>query len=236
MIANGLRLLFKSLAERITISEENKEKSLWIRFGFKQKRPEITEDNTIAYKLIAGLYISYVSPELYKKCIEEGIVDVPTGEIPTYSFENMKLCVGLNAFHRITFALYHSNIDTLKEYLERVNKEPKIVVIQRNQCHWYECEKKLDNPILIPKETIVLDIENKKIISNNTDKNDYSSPFMWVEDYADVLDALASELNRDYCNTRHLRDRFARQDFFNINNHLSKDKYSIEFKEEESEV
>ncbi len=222
-----------AVAKRITISEENKENSLWVKFGYKQKRPTIREDSTIAYKLIAGLYIAYVSPELYEKCVEEGIVDVPTGEVPTYSFETMKLCVGYNAFHRITFALYHSNIDALKEYLERVNREPKTIIIQRRHCHWYECEERLDNPLLIPKETIVLDVENREIISNSTDKSDVFSPFKFVDDYEGVLDALASELNRDFCNTRHIRDRFARQDFFqNPNHNLPQEKYSIEYKED----
>ena len=222
-----------TVAKRITISEENKENSLWVKFGYKQKRPEITEDNTVAYKLIAGLYIAYVSPTLYEKCVEEGIINVPAGEIPTYSFETMKLCVGLNAFHRITFALYHSNIGTLKEYLERVNREPKTVVIQRNQCHWYECEERLNNPLLTPKETIVLDIENQEIISNSTDKTDFYSPFRFVDSYEGVLDALVSDLNRDFCNSRNIRDRYERQDFYqNPNLHIPPDKYSIEYKED----
>lgn len=222
-----------TVAKRIIVGEENKDNALWVKFGYKQKRPTITEDGTMAYKLIAGLYISYVSPELYEKCIEEGIVEVPAGDIPTYPFEAMKLCVGYNAFHRITFALYHSNIDTLKEYLERVNKEPKTVVIQRNHCHWYEFEERLDNPLLIPKEIIVLDIVNKEIISNSTDRSDVFSPFKFANTYEEILDALASELNRDFCNTRHIRDRYERQDFFqNPNFHLPQEKYSIEFKEE----
>lgn len=195
-------------AKRITVEDETKNSDNWVRLGYKNTKPPITKDNTLCYKLIAGLYIFYVSEEVYKQCIKEDLVEVTEKDIPTLAFEDIILSIGLVAFYRISYAIVHSTIDYLKSELQRVNSESKIIEIRVNRCNWFIDGKSIDSPALLLKEIVCFDLERKEIISiEGIDKDDILCPLRQVRDYETLLDAIVSDIGYIACNSRHLVDR-----------------------------
>lgn len=200
--------MVKYIAKRITISKDNKNSKNWRKFGYKHKRPPITRDNTLCYKLMIGFNIFYVSEKVYKKCLKEGLIDLSEKEISTNTFENIEIDVGLNIFFNISHAIAHSTFKVLKSTLQKVNDEPKIIKIICGKCQEYDDYNELLNPsILLPQDTIYVDIESREIIYNDTDTEDVRNPLRLIRDYEFLLDFLADEVDLTGCNSGDLTEK-----------------------------
>ena len=58
----------------------------------------------------------------------------------------------------------------------------------------------------------------------------FTSPFYHVDTYEELLDALVSEQDRSFCNSRHIIDKFADTDFYSTDHFLTQqDKYEFTY-------
>ena len=58
----------------VRAEEDYRDVELWKRFGYKQKKPYISDDGILAYKITAGLYIFYISHIVYGQGVSLGII------------------------------------------------------------------------------------------------------------------------------------------------------------------
>ena len=97
-------------------------------------------------------------------------------------------------------------------------------------------EQRLKNPLLTYVGEVLVDLENRKILKNTVDKalpfkeRQFMSPFYRVDTYEELLDALVSEQDRSFCNSRHIIDKFADTDFYSTDHFLTRqDKYEFTY-------
>ena len=65
----------------------------------------------------------------------------------------------------------------------------------------------------------------------------FISTFCHVESYEDLLDALVSEQDRSFCNSRHIIDKFAEKDFYSTDHFLTQqDKYEFTYIKLENDI
>ena len=113
----------------VRAEEDYRDDELWKRFGYKQKKPYISDDGILAYKITAGLYIFYISHIVYDQGVSLGIIEPVDSNVTFIDFSDMLCSRGLVCYHRIGYALEHSTLDYLKSELERVNSEGKILQV-----------------------------------------------------------------------------------------------------------
>ena len=121
----------------------------------------------ICYKIIAGLYIFYVTPEVYEQGVREGLIEKVSDNIKDFNIENMFLIRGRVVNHRMWYALEHSDIDYLRTELERVNKELGVLNIKVYKTSWYDSEKETrrEEPLLKLVRDIELDLEKMELLN-----------------------------------------------------------------------
>lgn len=226
----------------VRAGDEYRDDELWKRFGYKQKKPYISDDGIIAYKITAGLYIFYISHIVYDQGVSLGIIEPIDNNVKNIEFKDMLGSRGLVCYHRIGYALEHSNLDYLKSELERVNNEGKLLQVVQHHCHWWKNEKRLEYPLLTYVGEVVVDLENRKILKNTVDKAlpfkewQFMSPFYQVTTYEELLDTLVSEQDRSFCNSRHIIDKFADANFYSTDHFLTlQDKYEFTYLKDENE-
>ena len=220
----------------IRAEEDYRDEELWKRFGYKQKKPYISDDGIVAYKITAGLYIFYISQIVYDQGVSLGIIEPVDSNVVFVDFSDMLCSRGLVCYHRIGYALEHSTPGYLKSELERLNSEGKILQVVQYHCHWWKNEKRLEHPLLTYVGEVVVDLENRKILKNTVDKTlpfkerQFISPLYRVDTYDELLDALVSEQDRSFCNSRHIIDKFADTDFYSTDHFLTRqDKYEFTY-------
>ena len=83
---------------------------------------------------------------------------------------------------------------------------------------------------------MVVDLEKREILKNTVDKTlsfkerQFISPFYRVDTYDELLDALVSEQDRSFCNSRHIIDKFADTNFYSTDHFLTRqDKYEFTY-------
>lgn len=226
----------------VRAEEDYRDEELWKRFGYKQKKPYISPDGILAYKITAGLYIFYISHIVYDQGVSLGIVEPVDSNVVIINFSDMLGSRGLVCYHRIGYALEHSTLDYIKSELERVNSEGKLLQVVQYHCHWWKNEKRLEHPLLTYVGEVLVDLENRKILKNTVDKTlpfkerQFLSTFCHVESYEDLLDALVSEQDRSFCNSWHIIDKFADANFYSTDHFLTRqDKYEFTYIHERSE-
>ena len=223
----------------VRAEEDYRDEELWKRFGYKQKRPYISPDGILAYKITAGLYIFYISHIVYDQGVSLGIIEPIDNTVKSIEFRDMLGSRGLVCYHRIGYALEHSAPGYLKSELDRVYSEGKVLQVVQYHCHWWKNEKRLEHPLLTYVGEVVVDLENRKILKNTVDKTlpfkerQFISTFCRVESYEDLLDALVSEQDRSFCNSRHIIDKFADAGFYSTDHFLTQqDKYEFTYLKE----
>ena len=227
----------------IRAEEDYRDEELWKRFGYKQKKPYISPNGILAYKITAGLYIFYISHIVYDQGVSLGIIEPIDNDVKSIEFRDMLGSRGLVCYHRIGYALEHSTPGYLKSEFERVNSEGKILQVVQYHCHWWKNEKRLEHPLLTYVGEVLVDLENRKILKNTVDKTlsfkerQFISTFYRIDTYEDLLDSLVSEQDRSFCNSRHIIDKFADADFYSTDHFLTRqDKYEFTYLREGSEI
>lgn len=211
------------VVSRVTAPDEAiKQRELHKYFAFE-------EPNLIAYKIIAGLYIFYISKETYIKGVEQGVVEPITSEISNYPYEQMLMCRGDIVNHRMPYALKHSTVEYLTECLEKVKANPKILTVKVYKAQWEDYKQQFEegyNPTLNYLEEVKVDMEKQTIfcINLNHESSKYRivSVFKGVKTYADVLDRLVLFLDREYMNSRNIYDKYKENDFYDVDWHMQK--------------
>lgn len=198
-------------------------KSLRDKYGF------------ICYKIIAGLYIFYITPEVYEQGVKAGLIEKVSNDIKDFRIENFFLARGQVVNHRMWYALEHSDADYLKSELYRINQELNILNIKIYRTSWYDFEKEVyrEKPLLNLVREIKLDLENMQVISNEKVGGDDEdildlTLFRWSETYENVLDTLVSYLDREAMNSRHIIDKFKDTDFYDVDYWMQR-LYKFEF-------
>ena len=212
----------------VKIEKENQAEELWNRYGYKYRKPKISKNGVIGYKLIAGLYIFYVTQEVLNECYKEGVVEENDNEPSDLWFREIRLAYGIDGFYRISYALVHSNVEDIRTALNRIQNEPPIIEITRYTCDWRITENKTMETLLIPKEAITINTHKMSIISIETFEKDLFSIFHNCGTYSEFLTALVTDVNREFCNSRHLMDRFSQYDGYS-NEYLPQHKHKYKF-------
>ena len=190
----------------------------------------------ICYKIIAGLYIFYITPEVYEQGVKVGLIEEIKGIVKDYPIENMFLGRGQVVNHRMKYALEHSDIDYLEHELNRVNDELGVWSINVYSAAWYDYEKDIrrEEPILSLAREIEINTETMTIVKNENmgeeEKDVFGfTMFSRVTDYEGVLDTLVDYLDREYMNSRHIVDKFKDSDFYDVDNWMQR-LHKFEFK------
>ena len=224
------------VVSRIIVDDDDKNSDYWEWFGHNVQKPKFYGD-TLAYKIIAGLYIFYISEDLLNEGIRQGIIEPPAADL--------RLGVGVDGFYRIMYALSHSDIDYLTRELDRVNTDPKIITVTNYEAIWWdsELEQNLDEPVLKFKAKITVDASSMEIIENTAaipgadNELPKGSLFRSVKDYEGFVDVLAMEADRTLCNSRNLYDRYEGNGFFSQDRWFQQlDKYVFEFEDEPTQL
>lgn len=183
-------------------------------------RDLVEKQGFLGYKIIAGLYIFYISEEVYHKGVEEDIIEPIDENVKEFSLNDMLCSRGQTVYHRMGYALEHSTIDYLKSELERIENEPDELTLKIYRTKWWSDDKEmLDEPILNYLHEIKVDIKEQKIISNSAfGDNDIidGTLFSRVDTYEKFLSTLAHYLDREYMNTRHIIDKFSETGFYDV--------------------
>lgn len=195
----------------------------------------IDKHGFICYKIIAGFYIFYITPEVYEQGVKEGLIEEINGYVNKFYIDDMFVSRGQVVNHRMKYALEHSDIEYLRSELERVNKELGIWRINIYSASWYdsEKEKRREEPILNLVRKIIIDTENMTVIRNENiaeDEKDVfkSTMFTRCRDYEDILSTLVDYQDREYMNSRHIIDKFKDSDFYDVDTWMQR-LYKFEF-------
>ena len=73
----------------VRAGDECRDDELWKRFGYKQKKPYISNDGIMAYKITAGLYIFYISQIVYDQGVSLGIIEPIDNDVKSIEFRDM---------------------------------------------------------------------------------------------------------------------------------------------------
>lgn len=199
-------LKYKATQKVIATNEEIEKYNLHSVFTFEKP-------NLIAYKIIAGLYIFYISHSTYEQGVKENIID-PVSNLPTLTYSTMRLVRGVVINHRMTYALKSSTLLYLKSELKRVNTDPKIINLKVYDTQWWVDGVLSKEPILTYLESIKVNLETGSILSYIKSPNNIRAIFREVKTHENFLDVLADALDREFMNTRNIFDKFQEVDFY----------------------
>lgn len=199
-------LKYKATQKVIATNEEIEKYNLHSVFTFEKP-------NLIAYKIIAGLYIFYISHSTYEQGVKENIID-PVSNLPTLTYSTMRLVRGMVINHRMTYALKSSTLLYLKSELKRVNTDPKIINLKVYDTQWWVDGVLSKEPILTYLESIKVNLETGSILSYIKSPNNIRAIFREVKTHENFLDVLADALDREFMNTRNIFDKFQEVDFY----------------------
>lgn len=214
-------MLKYEVVKRVIATDEDIQKNGLSRF-FNFKIP-----NFIAYKIVVGLYIFYITQEVYEQGVKEGLIEPISKEIPLLLYKTMRLSRGQVINHRLPYALKHSTIPYLKQELIRANEELKIVHLRVYETDWFKKGQIRIIPKLTFKEDIKVDLGKRIVIfKNSASISDarYLSVLNQVSTYEDFLDMLACELDREYMNSRNLYDKFREVKFYEVDYWIQRSK------------
>lgn len=199
-------LKYKATQKVIATNEEIEKYNLHSVFTFEKP-------NLIAYKMIAGFYIFYISPSTYEQGVKESIIE-PVLDLPTLTYSTLRLVRGIVVNHRMTYALKSSTLTYLKSELKRVNTDPKIINLKVYDAQWWVGGVLLEEPILTYLESIKVNLETGSILSYVKPQTNMRAVFQEVKTHEDLLDVLADALDREFMNTRNIFDKFQEVDFY----------------------
>lgn len=184
-----------------------------------------TETEFVAYKIIAGLYIFYITQEVYEQGVQAGWIQPMAGVVPVFFFDSMLKIRGKVCYHRMKMALKLSTTEYLRECLKRIERSPKTVGIRIHQVQWHG-----EEPVLTPLSEVYLNMAAGIVWGKQSfHENAGFDPLFHVESYEGLLDVLADLLDREYMNSRDLYEQFAGNDFYDIDKVWVERKYKVDF-------
>ena len=194
-----------------------------------------TEKEFVAYKIIAGLYVFYVTQEIYEQGVRAGWIQPMVEEVPVFFFDTMLRIRGKVCYHRMKTALKLSTPEYLRECLERIERSPKNVRIRIHRVQWHG-----EEAVLTPLSEICLNMAACNVFGKQRFyENAGFDPLFHVESYEGLLDVLADLSDREYMNSRDLYEQFAGNDFYDIDKVWCERRYKLDvewIKEEQNAV
>ena len=217
---------YKVVSEVIALYDLQNKRGLQRLFDFN-------EPDFLAYKIIAGLHIFYITKSTYIKGVEQGIIEPISSDLPTLPYDDMLMCRGMIVNHRMQYALKHSTIKYLKNELKNILEIPKTLTVRIYTTNWGKANRfeSGSKPILKYSEEVSIDIENQEIVCVNTPESVdilFISVFRNVKTYEDFLDRLASYLDREFMNSRNIFDKYKENDFYDVDYWMQK-RFKFEF-------
>lgn len=186
----------------------------------------------LGYKLIAGLSITYVRPEVCEEGIRLGIIEPVEQPLAEITYRMMRAHIGLECHDRLSESFSQSSVDYLKSQLSDINSGPKTVNIKTYATEWHENDTYLKEPQLTLLEEIRVDLENRKILAyQSLWPEGWFFPFPLfskAQTYEHFLDRLAGRQYMDYINTGSLYECFQRSEFYDVDRFLQR-LYKLEF-------
>lgn len=180
----------------------------------------------LGYKLIAGLSIAYVLPEICDEGIRAGIIEPPRQPLEEITYRMMRAHIGLDCHQCLSASFLQSSVSYLKDQLERINDGSKIVGVTVYATEWYEGDIRLECPQLTLMEEICVDLEHRTILSYRSFlPPDWFFPFplfVHVKTYEHFLDCLARKQYMEYRNTGSLFECFRRSEFYDVDRFLQR--------------
>lgn len=194
-----------------------------------------TKTKFVAYKIIAGLYIFYITQEVYEQGIQAGWIRPMVEEVPVFFFDTMLRTRGMVCYHRMKTALKLSTPEYLRECLERIERSPQNVRIRIHGVQWHG-----EEAVLTLLSEICLNMAAGVVLEKQSfhEKAEFD-PLFCVESYEGLLDVLADLSDREYMNSRDLYEQFAGNDFYDIDKVWFERRYKLDFewiKEEQNAV
>lgn len=186
---------------------------------------DIPEEGPLCYQVCGGFYTYYLTPQLYREAIAEGLVAAPQQPLPVRSYLSMLQKSGLLTNMRINWALHHVTLDDLRKALARANEEPHHYEVQVYQTQDAEADASAT-----PDQRLLLDLTSGSLQTLAADK--HSTCFREVTDYASLLETLACTLGCRFMSGHHLREEFQQRGnsaFHNINGLPSTPEYTVQF-------
>lgn len=166
----------------------------------------------IGYKLTAGLYIAYVTPETCEAGIRAEIIEPIVEPLRKLTYREMRARVGIQFHERLSYALEQSTVSMLKRNLERINDGARTVEVEVYAAEWTGNENSRQQPLLTLMERIRADLERREILAYEsflTPEWLFPAPiFAHTKTYEDFLDCLARTQWAMYMNSGDLFKRF----------------------------
>ena len=183
------------------------------------------ETEFVSYKVIAGLYIFYITQEVYELGVQSGWIQPMVKEVPIEYFDGMLNMRGIVCYHRMKTALELSTPEYLRQCLEKIEKLPKTVRIRINQVRWHGKKS-----VLTPLSEVYLNTVSGIVSGKHRFKeSDLFDPLLHVENHENLLDTLAGLLDRRFMNSRDIYEQFARNDFYDFDYICLSRSYKVDF-------
>lgn len=186
----------------------------------------------LGYKLIAGLSIAYVLPEICDEGIRAGVIEPPRQPLEEITYRMMRAHIGLDCHQCLSASFLQSSVSYLKDQLDRINGGPKMVGVTVYATEWYEGEARLEDPQLTLLEEICVELERRAILSYRSFlPQDWFFPFplfAHVKTYEHFLDRLSERQSMEYRNTGSLFACFRRSEFYDVDRFLQR-LYKLDF-------
>lgn len=180
-----------------------------------------TTPNLIGYKITAGLSIFYITADVYKQGIDEGIIEPITSDITECDYSWFLTERGYTVNKRMKWSLMKSTLPYLKKELERINGEAQTVEIKVYKTSgWWKDGKLQEVPVLSYNHVIIVDLKNRKIVLNTATAQSFKfdNGFYGVDTYSDFLECFAKFLDCKYQNVPSFYKQCEKSKFYSVDN------------------
>lgn len=184
-----------------------------------------TTPNLIGYKITAGLYIFYITEQIYEEGVAKGIIEPMKEDVPDLDYRDFTFARGRVVDYRMKKALELSTIPYLTQELYKFNEGSKLLKINVYKAsNWWVNGGLQDEPDLEYFHHIVVDLEKREVIENTAKDDDpiYCLGFKHIKTYDAFLDRLAFHLDREYMNSRNLFEKFRQVEFYCVDEFMQR--------------
>lgn len=180
-----------------------------------------TTPNIIGYKITAGLSIFYITADVCKQGIDEGIIDPITDDIREVDYIWFLTERGYTVNKRMKWSLLKSTLPYLKKALNKINHDPLTVKINVYRTSgWWKDGKLQETPVLTYNHVIIVDLKDRKIIKNTATAQSFKfdNGFYGVDTYIDFLECFAKFLDCQYQNVPSFYKQCQKSHFYSVDN------------------
>ena len=186
----------------------------------------------LGYKLMAGLSIFYVTPEVYEEGSGGGLIEPADRQIPKMTLEEMRSRIGHMALEVFPHALRETTVEVLTEALKRTREGPRKLGIKVYDA-WRARRDGVD-AASYPMENLCLDLEGRALLSYTVAPKEecfehcYFPVFVHSKTYEDCVDRLAHRAYLEFQNAGDLFEIYRENDFYDVDRFLQR-LYRFEF-------